>query len=158
MHDVRIDAKLPKPALYRELQRELAALIEGERDWIANLANSAALLYHSLPDVNWAGFYLMRDGELVVGPFQGKPACVRIAMGKGVCGTAAAKRETVVVRDVNEFPGHIACDAASNSEIVIPMVREGTLLGVLDIDSPNLARFDDEDRRGLETLVAELLR
>jgi L-methionine (R)-S-oxide reductase len=157
MHDVRIDAELPKAELYRELQRELAALIEGERDWIANLANSASLLFNSLPDVNWAGYYLLREGELVVGPFQGKPACVRIALGKGVCGTAAAERKTQVVRDVHEFPGHIACDAASNSEIVVPMVREGALLGVLDIDSPSLARFDDEDRRGLEAFVAELL-
>ena len=158
MHDVHIDASLPKSELYRELGRELAALIEGERDWIANLANSASLLYHSLPDVNWAGFYLLREGELVVGPFQGKPACVRIALGKGVCGTAAAERRTVLVRDVHEFPGHIACDAASNSEIVIPMIRAGTLLGVLDIDSPSLARFDEEDRAGLERFVAELLK
>jgi L-methionine (R)-S-oxide reductase len=158
MHDVRIDVNLPKAELYRELQRELAALIEGERDWIANLANSASLLYNSLPDVNWAGYYLLREGELVVGPFQGKPACVRIALGKGVCGTAAAERKTLVVRDVHEFPGHIACDAASNSEIVVPMLRGGTLLGVLDIDSPSLSRFDDEDRRGLEGFVEELLK
>jgi GAF domain-containing protein len=158
MHDVRIDARLPKAELYRELHRELGGLIEGESDWIANLANSASLLFNSLPDVNWAGYYLLREGELVVGPFQGKPACVRIAMGKGVCGTAAAERKTLVVRDVHEFPGHIACDAASNSEIVVPMLRGGTLLGVLDIDSPSLARFDDEDRRGLEVFVAELLK
>jgi GAF domain-containing protein len=132
-------------------------LIAGERDWIANLANSAALLYHSLPDLNWAGFYLLKEGELVVGPFQGKPACVRIALGKGVCGTAAERRTTQLVRDVHEFPGHIACDAASNSEIVVPMIRNGELLGVLDLDSPKLARFDEQDREGLERFVATLL-
>ena len=157
MHESHIDASQPKPALYRELQSELAALIGGERDFIANLANSAALLYHSLPDLNWAGFYLLKDGELVVGPFQGKPACVRIALGKGVCGTAAQQRVTQIVRDVHEFPGHIACDAASNSEIVVPMIRDGELLGVLDLDSPKLARFDDQDREGLEKFVTTLL-
>ena len=157
MHESHIDAAQPKPALYRELNRELSALIAGERDLIANLANSAALLYHSLPDLNWAGFYLLKEGELVVGPFQGKPACVRISLGKGVCGTAAAQRKTQVVRDVHEFPGHIACDSASNSEIVVPMIRDGELLGVLDLDSPKLARFDQEDRAGLEEFVATLL-
>lgn len=157
MHDSHLDTDQPKPLLYRELARELTGLIAGERDFIANLANGAALLYHSLPDLNWAGFYLLKDGELVVGPFQGKPACVRIAMGKGVCGTAAATRTTQVVRDVQEFPGHIACDAASNSEIVVPMIRDGELLGVLDLDSPTLARFDEQDRAGLEALVATLL-
>jgi GAF domain-containing protein len=116
-------------------------------------------VYHTLPDLNWAGFYLMKDGELVLGPFQGKPACVRIALGKGVCGTAAAQRETIVVPDVHAFPGHIACDAASRSEIVIPLItRDGQLLGVLDLDSPELARFDDADRRGLEQLAAVLTR
>lgn len=157
MHESHIDATQPKPALYSELNRELGALIAGERDLIANLANSAALLYHSLPDLNWAGFYLLKDGELVVGPFQGKPACVRIALGKGVCGTAATQRKTQVVRDVHEFPGHIACDSASNSEIVVPMIRNGELLGVLDLDSPTLARFDQEDRVGLERFVVTLL-
>jgi L-methionine (R)-S-oxide reductase len=157
MHESRIDTNLPKAELYAQLRSELAALIEGERDITANLANSAALLYHSLPDVNWAGYYLLREGELVVGPFQGKPACVRIALGKGVCGTAAQERRTLVVRDVHEFPGHIACDAASNSEIVVPMLRNGSLIGVLDLDSPILARFDDEDRAGLERFVATLL-
>ncbi|HWK50885.1 MAG TPA: GAF domain-containing protein [Steroidobacter sp.] len=132
-------------------------MTENEPDWIANLANSAALLYHSLPDLNWAGFYLLKDGELVVGPFQGKPACVRIALGKGVCGTAAAQKKTQVVRDVHEFAGHIACDSASNSEIVVPMIRDGELIGVLDLDSPKLARFDAEDRDGLEGFVAALL-
>jgi len=157
MHESHIDPTQPKPALYREMVAELAALIAGERDFIANLANGAALLYHSLPDLNWAGFYLLRDGELVVGPFQGKPACVRIAIGKGVCGTAAERRETVIVRDVHEFPGHIACDAASNSEIVVPIVKDGELIGVLDLDSPKLARFDEQDREGLEKFVAALL-
>ena len=157
MHESHIDAAQPKPALYNELQRELGALIAGEPDFIANLANSAALLYHSLPGLNWAGFYLLKQGELVVGPFQGKPACVRIALGKGVCGTAAAERKTQLVRDVHEFPGHIACDAASNSEIVVPMIRNGELLGVLDLDSPSVARFDQDDRVGLEKFVATLL-
>ena len=157
MHDSHIDITLPKPALYAQLAGELSGLIDGERDFIANLANSAALLYHSLPDLNWAGFYLLKDGELVVGPFQGRPACVRIALGKGVCGTAAQRRTTQVVRDVHEFPGHIACDAASNSEIVVPMIRNGELLGVLDLDSPKLARFDEQDREGLERFVATLL-
>jgi len=157
VHESHIDAAQPKPALYGQLERELAALIEGESDFIANLANSAALLYHSLPDLNWAGYYLLKDGGLVVGPFQGKPACVRIVLGKGVCGTAAQRRETVIVRDVHEFPGHIACDAASNSEIVVPIIRNGELLGVLDLDSPKQARFDEDDRRGLELFVTRLL-
>jgi GAF domain-containing protein len=157
MHDAHLDPTLSKSDLYTELERQLASLIEGERDEIANLANSAALLYHSLPDINWAGFYLLRDGELVVGPFQGKPACVRIALGRGVCGTAAAERRTVIVRNVHEFPGHIACDAASNSEIVVPMLRNAQLIGVLDIDSPEFSRFDETDRAGLERLVSTLL-
>lgn len=157
MHESHIDATQPKPALYRQLVNELQGLIAGEPDFIANLANSAALIYHSLPDLNWAGFYLLKDGELVVGPFQGKPACVRIALGRGVCGTAATQRATQVVRDVHEFPGHIACDAASNSEIVVPMIRNGELLGVLDLDSPRVGRFDAEDRAGLENFVAALL-
>jgi len=157
MHEIHIDSSLPKPALYRELLQQLKGLIAGERDFIANLANAAALIYHTLPELNWAGFYLLKEGELVVGPFQGKPACVRIALGKGVCGTAAAQRTTQVVRDVNQFPGHIACDAASNSEIVVPMLRNGELIGVLDLDSPKPARFDEEDRQGLEQFVAVLL-
>ncbi len=157
MHESHIDSTQPKPELYRELVGELSALIAGEPDDIANLANASALLYHSLPDLNWAGFYLLKQGELVVGPFQGKPACVRIAIGKGVCGTAAARHETVVVRDVHEFPGHIACDAASNSEIVVPLLKNGELIGVLDLDSPKLARFDEQDREGLERFVATLL-
>ena len=140
-------------AAYEELARDLRALLSGERDLIANAANTAALIYNALPGLNWAGFYLYKSGELVLGPFQGKPACVRIALGKGVCGTAAARRETVLVEDVHAFPGHIACDSASNSEIVIPLVRNGELLGVLDLDSPNLARFTGADARGLETLA-----
>lgn len=157
MHQSQLDSTQPKSVLYRQLVEELRGLLAGESDWIANLANSAALIYHSLPELNWAGFYLLKQGELVVGPFQGKPACVRIALGKGVCGTAAAERVTQLVRDVHEFPGHIACDAASNSEIVVPMIRNGELLGVLDLDSPMLARFDEQDREGLEKLVATLL-
>lgn len=157
MHESHIDATQPKSVLYRQLVDELRGLLAGERDWIANLANSAALIYHSLPDLNWAGFYLLKDGELVVGPFQGKPACVRIALGRGVCGTAATQRQTQVVRDVHEFPGHIACDAASNSEIVVPMIKNGEVIGVLDLDSPKLARFDEQDREGLEQFVAVLL-
>jgi L-methionine (R)-S-oxide reductase len=148
----------PKPALYAEIAAQVRALTEGERDLIANLANTASLLYHSLPDLNWLGFYLLKDGELVVGPFQGKPACVRIAMGKGVCGTAAARRSAMIVANVHEFDGHIACDSASNSEIVLPIVRGGELIGVLDVDSPKFARFDEEDQKGLEKVVAELLK
>ena len=142
-----------KAALYAGLERQLAALLAGERDFIANAANTAALLYHALPEVNWAGFYRLVDGELVLGPFQGRIACVRIPRGRGVCGTAAARRETVCVPDVHEFPGHIACDSASNSEIVVPLVRAGRLLGVLDLDSPRLGRFDAADQAGLEKLA-----
>jgi L-methionine (R)-S-oxide reductase len=138
---------------YAELARDLRALLAGERDLVANAANTAALLWEALPDLNWAGFYLYKSGELVLGPFQGKPACVRIAVGKGVCGTAAQRRETVLVEDVHAFPGHIACDSASNSEIVVPLVRGDELLGVLDLDSPKHARFTAADQRGLETLA-----
>src|ERR1700752_3490476 len=127
---------------YVRLADELGGLLRGERDLIANAANTAALIFDLLPDLNWAGFYFLRGGELVLGPFQGKPACVRIAVGKGVCGTAAARGTTVVVEDVREFPGHIACDAASRSEIVVPILAGGSLVGVLDLDSPSLARFD----------------
>src|SRR3984893_7561200 len=149
-----------KDADYASLADELNGLLAGEQDLVANAANTAALLFAALPGVNWAGFYFLRAGqglgdrELVVGPFQGKPACVRIPLGKGVCGTAAATRKTLVVRDVHEFPGHIACDAASQSEIVVPLLKGDALLGVLDIDSPLLARFDDADRRGIERLAA----
>jgi GAF domain-containing protein len=159
MHESSIiDPNQPKPALYGEIARQVQALIAGERDLVANLANTASLLYHSLPDLNWAGFYLLKDGELVVGPFQGKPACVRIAMGKGVCGTAAARRSTLIVANVHEFDEHIACDTASNSEIVVPIVRGAELIGVLDIDSPKFARFDAQDQAGLENVVATLLQ
>ena len=144
---------LSKSELYSELGIQLRALFEGERDFIANTANFASLLYHSLPDVNWVGFYVLKNDELVLGPFHGQPACVRIAMGKGVCGTAAELRQTVVVENVNEFPGHIACDSASNSEIVVPLIREGQLIGVLDLDSPSLSRFNDEDAKGLNELA-----
>ena len=156
--DSIVDPNLPKPALYAEIAGQVRALTAGERDLIANLANTASLLYHSMPDLNWVGFYLLKDGELVVGPFQGKPACVRIAMGKGVCGTAAAKRAPVIVENVHEFAGHIACDSASNSEIVLPIVRGNELLGVLDLDSPKFARFDAADQAGLERVVSELLK
>lgn len=143
---------------YQELARMLQALLEGETDLVANAANTAALLFHGLPELNWAGFYLMSGGELVLGPFQGKPACVRIAVGRGVCGTAAATRRTVRVQDVHAFPGHIACDAASNSEIVVPLEREGRLLGVLDLDSPITGRFDAQDQEGLERLAQVFVR
>ena len=142
-----------KAELYANLQMQLRSLLEGERDFIANAANCAALLYHSLPDVNWAGFYLHKEGELVLGPFQGNAACVRIAMGKGVCGAAAQLKQTIVVENVHEFPGHIACDSASNSEIVVPLIKDGRLVGVLDLDSPSIARFDDEDARCLNELA-----
>jgi L-methionine (R)-S-oxide reductase len=138
---------------YAELARDLRALLSGERDLIANAANTAALIWDALPDLNWAGFYLYKSGELVLGPFQGKPACVRIAIGKGVCGTAAERRATVLVADVHAFPGHIACDSASNSEIVVPLLSDSELLGVLDLDSPRHARFGAADQRGLEELA-----
>jgi GAF domain-containing protein len=139
---------------YRELEGQCRALLHGERDFTANAANCAALVFNALPDLNWAGFYWVREGELVLGPFQGKPACVRIAIGRGVCGTAAARRESVVVEDVHDFPGHIACDAASRSEVVIPVIQGGRLIGVFDVDSPTPARFGEADARGLERLVA----
>jgi GAF domain-containing protein len=155
--EAAIDRSQPKPALYGDVAASLAALLEGEPDALANLANAAALLSGALERINWCGFYLMRGGELVLGPFQGKPACVRIALGKGVCGTAAARRETLVVPDVHAFPGHIACDADSRSEIVVPIVVGGELRGVLDVDAPETGRFDAEDRAGLEAFVAALV-
>lgn len=157
-HSVATIHAASKPEFYSSLNRQLAAILEGERDWICNLANTSALLMQSLPNLNWAGFYLLKGDELVLGPFQGKIACMRIKVGQGVCGTAAANRASVVVPNVHEFPGHIACDSASNSEIVVPLLHHGRLLGVLDLDSPNLARFDHEDARGLEQMVAVLLR
>ena len=147
-----------KAALYRELLPLARALFEGERDALANSANLAALLYHSLPELNWAGFYWLRGKELVLGPFQGKPACVRIPLGKGVCGTAAARGKTVVVPDVDAFPGHIACDSASRSEIVVPVIREGNVLGVLDLDSPRKERFTEEDAAALESVVSAFVQ
>src|SRR3984885_9022282 len=156
MHVVNPTAQLPKAAAYRELQQQLAALFAGERNGLANAANMSALLYEALPNLNWAGFYFLQAGELVLGPFQGKVACVRIALGRGVCGTAAERRETVIVPDVNAFPGHIACDVASRSEIVVPLIQRGELKGVLDLDSSELARFDAQDREGLNS-AAELL-
>ncbi|HEY5883116.1 MAG TPA: GAF domain-containing protein [Pyrinomonadaceae bacterium] len=149
---------LSKTELYSELGVQLRAVFEGEGDFIANAANFSSLLYHSLPDVNWVGFYLLKSNELVLGPFHGQPACVRIAIGKGVCGTAAQLRQTVVVENVHEFPGHIACDSASNSEIVVPLIKEGQLIGVLDLDSPTLSRFDDDDAKGLNELANTFLQ
>src|SRR5512137_1436781 len=131
-----------KPVFYADLAASLTGLLGDERDWVANAANTAALIYTSLPDLNWAGFYMLKAGELVLGPFQGLPACIRIALGRGVCGTAAATLTTQLVTDVHAFPGHIACDAASQSELVVPLLKDGRLIGVLDLDSPNLARFD----------------
>lgn len=143
-----------KTEMFRDLARQLAGLLGDERDGIANAANTAALIFGALPDLNWAGFYFVRNHELVVGPFQGKPACVRIALGRGVCGTAAAERRTIVVDDVHAFQGHIACDADSRSEIVVPLLRGNAVIGVLDLDSPVPARFDLDDRTGLERLAA----
>jgi L-methionine (R)-S-oxide reductase len=157
MQEIKSDSSLSKTAAYRDLNRQLAALFSGERSGLANSANMCALLYQVLPSLNWVGFYFLQGGELVLGPFQGKVACVRIALGRGVCGTAAERREALVVRDVQEFPGHIACDAASRSEIVVPLIARGRLFGVLDVDSPELARFDAEDQRGLSAAVALLL-
>ena len=147
-----------KHELYDRLVEVAHSLLDAEHDAVANAANLAALLYHSLPDLNWLGFYFLKQGELVVGPFQGKPACVRIAIGKGVCGAAAARRETIVVADVNEFPGHIACDAASQSEIVVPLIQADRLIGVLDADSPVAGRFDEIDRAGFERIAAIFVR
>jgi L-methionine (R)-S-oxide reductase len=146
-----------KAELHSELVSQASALLQGERDFTANAANLAALIFHTLPDLNWAGFYWMKDGGLVLGPFQGKPACVRIPVGKGVCGTAARDRRTVLVPDVEQFPGHIACDSASRSEVVVPLIRGDRVIGVLDLDSPLAARFDTDDARALEQVVAIFL-
>lgn len=143
-----------KAEIHEELARQTRGLLHGERDLIANAANVAALIWQIVPDLNWAGFYFLKGGELVLGPFQGKPACVRIAVGKGVCGTAVSRKQTMLVRDVHEFPGHIACDAASNSELVVPLIAGGIVRGVLDLDSPVPARFDETDQRGLESIVS----
>lgn len=147
-----------KRAGYEQLAMQLRGLLAGEADPIANAANTAALIFDALPQVSWAGFYFLRAGELIVGPFQGKPACVRIALGHGVCGVAAEKRATLIVPDVNAFPGHIACDSASQSEVVVPLLAGGRLVGVLDLDSTRLARFDEVDARGLERLAELFLQ
>lgn len=161
MTHVASTAETHRPAtkgeLYAELRTRIAGLLEGESDWLANLANVSAAIYEWLPDLNWAGFYLLKDGELVLGPFQGRTACVRIAVGSGVCGTAVTAGESQVVPDVHAFPGHIACDARSRSEIVVPLGdEEGRIVGVLDLDSPKLGTFDEMDRVGLEALVSDL--
>ena len=142
-----------KRGLYEELARQARGLLTGERDAVANAANLSALIWQTLPDLNWAGFYFLKGRELVLGPFQGKPACVRIAMGTGVCGTAAAGAKTIIVPDVHAFPGHIACDAASNSELVVPLSAPGRILGVIDLDSPLFGRFDEDDAAGVEALA-----
>jgi len=153
---VEIDPKVSGAERYRVLEESLIALLEGEPDALANLANAAGLVAGSLDRINWCGFYLLRGEELVLGPFQGKLACVRIPVGQGVCGAAAARRETLVVPDVNRFPGHIACDPASRSEIVVPILENGVLRGVLDVDAPDTERFHEEDRVGLERFVEAL--
>jgi GAF domain-containing protein len=147
-----------KTELYSLLCRQLTALTEGEKEWLPNLANASALLWMALRDINWAGFYLMKNGELLLGPFQGKPACIHIPVGRGVCGTAVSENRTQLVEDVHQFPGHIACDGASNSEIVVPIRSGDKIVGVLDIDSPAVSRFDGEDRKGLEEFVRILER
>lgn len=147
MYDFKIEAT-DKATLYSDLASALQGLVEGEPDGIANMANAAALIWESLPDINWVGFYRNIDGELVLGPFQGRPACIRMTFDQGVCGAAAKTRQVQRIEDVHQFPGHIACDSASNSEIVVPLIRDGEVLGVLDIDSPKFARFDPEDEAG----------
>jgi GAF domain-containing protein len=157
MFSAAVSTATTKSGLYAEVIEQARGLLAGERDRIANAANLSALVFHALPELNWVGFYFYDGQELVVGPFQGHPACVRIALDRGVCGTAASQRQTQVVPDVNAFPGHIACDAASRSEIVVPLVRDGQLLGVWDVDSPVPGRFDEEDRKGMEALCAVFL-
>ncbi len=157
MFALKSDRPGTKAGPYSDLLLQARGLFAGERDATANSANLAALVFHTLPELNWAGFYWLKGGVLVLGPFQGKPACVRIALGKGVCGTAARERRTIVVPDVNAFPGHIACDAASRSELVVPIIQGDRVLGVLDLDSPRLARFDAEDASGVEALLREYL-
>ena len=142
---------------YQELARQLTGLLAGERDIIANAANTASLIFNTVPDLNWAGFYFLRDDVLVLGPFQGRPACVRIPLGRGVCGAAAAQRQTLRVDDVHAFPDHIACDSASRSELVVPLIRDGAVLGVLDLDSPHPGRFSAADQAGLEQVAALFL-
>lgn len=154
MYQFAPDPGQPKAELYEELAQAAAALVAGERDPVANMANLSALLWQFVPQLNWAGFYRMVDGELVLGPFQGKPACIRIPLDRGVCGAAAASGTTQLVEDVHAFPGHIACDAASRSELVVPVIRDGQVLAVIDLDSPEPARFDGEDAAGIERLAA----
>ena len=156
MYDFRPDAALPKPELYRQLTEAATALIDGEPDGVANMANVAALIWQFLPELNWAGFYRAIGGELVLGPFCGKPACIRIPFGQGVCGTAAASGESQRVADVNAFPGHIACDAASRAELVVPVSRDGEVIAVIDLDAPREGRFDAEDQAGIEALAKVL--
>ncbi|MHA6318527.1 GAF domain-containing protein [Altererythrobacter sp. CAU 1778] len=156
MFDFRPDETLPKPELYRQLTDAAAALTEGEPDGVANMANVAALLWQFLPDLNWTGFYRMVDGELVLGPFVGKPACIRIPVGQGVCGAAAKSGATQLVPDVHAFPGHIACDGDTQSELVVPIIRDGEVIAVIDCDSPSLARFESEDAAGIEALASIL--
>ena len=156
MYEFSIDASAPKHELYRELLQSADALTAGEPDGVANMANIAALLWEYLPDVNWTGFYRMVNGELVLGPFQGKAACIRISVGEGVCGTAAATGMTQLVADVHAFPGHIACDANSASELVVPVKRDGEVVAVIDLDSPSIMRFDADDASGIEALAALL--
>ena len=155
MYDFKIEAA-DKPTLYADLLAALDGLTAGEADAIANMANAAALLWETLPGINWAGFYRNVGGELVLGPFQGRPACIRIPFGKGVCGAAAESRATQLVADVHAFPGHIACDAASQSELVVPVLRDGAVIAVIDLDSPSPARFTAEDAAGIEALAALL--
>ncbi len=152
-------SQCPKPELYEQLAAQLRSLIDDETDPVANMANCAALIYHSVPRLNWAGFYLLKGGELVLGPFQGRPACIRIPIGRGVCGTAAETKTTLRVPDVTKFKGHIACDSASKSEIVVPMLTDDShLIGVLDVDSPELDRFDAEDEAGFKILAGIMAR
>jgi len=153
MYDFAINTSAPKSEMYRDLVHAADAITSGERDTVANMANVAALLWQYLPDVNWTGFYRMSGGELVLGPFQGKAACIRIPLGKGVCGAAAATGKTQLVEDVHAFPGHIACDANSASELVVPVMRDGVVRAVIDLDSPSLNRFDAEDAAGIELLA-----
>ena len=156
MYEFAIDAAAPKHELYRELVQSADALTAGEPDSVANMANVAALLWEYLPDVNWTGFYRMVGGELVLGPFQGKAACIRIPLSKGVCGAAARNASSQLVADVHAFPGHIACDADSRSELVVPVLRDGVVIAVIDLDSPSPARFDADDQAGVERLAALL--
>src|SRR3954451_5542373 len=153
MFEVHVIGPAEKAEGYEDLANQLTSLLSGESDPIANAANTAALLFHVLQDLNWAGFYFLRGGELVLGPFQGKPACVRIPIGRGVCGTAVARVQSVLVNDVHEFPGHIACDARSRSELVVPLIRDGAATGVIDLDSPQLSRFDPVDQAGIERVA-----